>query len=137
MPEPDAAPPIPDRFVSEPIVPIGNSFRVSDMATAEPGLPMRFRWRDVEYEVARVVEKWKTTSDCRNGSSEQYVRKHWFRVVTTDGTEMRIYFERQARPGPKSNKKRRWWLATVSRAPASKPMRDHTATENQQTGDGE
>ncbi|MBT7300722.1 MAG: cytoplasmic protein, partial [Victivallales bacterium] len=47
---------------------------------------------------------------CHHGSSEQYVRRHWFRVETTDGSEMRIYFDRQPRPG--ANKKR-WWLATV------------------------
>jgi hypothetical protein len=119
MPEADATAPLPERFVSEPIVPVGDSFCVSDMATAEPGLPMRFRWRDVEYEVARILEKWKTTSDCRNGADEKYVRKHWFRVVTTDGAEMKIYFERQARPGSKSSRRQRWWLATVSREPAS------------------
>ncbi len=101
-----------ERFVSECIVPIKDSFLTSSMSTGEPGLPMRFRWRDTEYEVARILEKWKTTGNCRHGSSEQYVRKHWFRVETTDGTEMQIYFERQ--PRSKRNNKR-WWLATISR----------------------
>jgi phosphoribosylglycinamide formyltransferase-1 len=80
------------------------------MATGEPGLPMRFRWRDSEYEVERIIDTWKTTGPCRNGGSEQYVRKHWFRVETTDGAEMQIYFDRQ--PRSRQNKKR-WWLATV------------------------
>jgi phosphoribosylglycinamide formyltransferase-1 len=102
-----------ERFVSEPIVPIGGSFATSAMATGEPGLPMRFQWRGAEYEVARIIEKWKTTGECRSGSDERYVRKHWYRIATTDGTEMKIYFERQPRPG--RDKKRRWWLATVSR----------------------
>jgi len=109
---PDA--PIPsERFVSEPIVPIGGSFSTSTMATGEPGFPMRFEWRGAEYEVARIIEKWKTTGDCRSGSDERYIRKHWYRIATTDGTEMKIYFERQPRSG--RDKRRRWWLATVSR----------------------
>jgi len=100
-----------DQFVSEPIVPLDGSFLTRSMSTGAPGLPMRFRWRDAEYEVARILAKWTTTGDCRHGSSEQYVRKHWFRIETTDGTEMQIYFDRQ--PRPRQNK-RRWWLASVA-----------------------
>ena len=81
------------------------------MCTGEPGLPARFLWRDTEYEVAKVLEKWKTTGDCHHGSAEQYVRRHWFRLETTNGTEMQVYFERQ--PRSRQNKKR-WWLATIS-----------------------
>jgi phosphoribosylglycinamide formyltransferase-1 len=100
-----------DKFISEAIIPDNTSFDTSAMAGGEPGLPARFRWRDTDYEVARVLEKWKTTGDCRNGSPEQYVRKHWFRIETADGTGMVIYFDRQ--PRAKQNKKR-WWLATIS-----------------------
>lgn len=97
-------------FVSEPISPVGTSFDTSSMAAGEPGLPARFRWRDTEYEVARVLDRWKTTGDCRHGSGEQYVRKHWFRVEVSDGTQMEIYFDRQSRSG---KGKQRWWLAAV------------------------
>lgn len=104
----------PDRrsseFVSEVITPVGASFATTSMSTGEPGLPLRFRWRDTEYEVAKVLETWKTTGDCHHGSGEQYVRKHRFRVETTDGTEMEIYFDRQPRT---KRPKERWWLATV------------------------
>ncbi|HIJ64952.1 MAG TPA: cytoplasmic protein [Candidatus Hydrogenedentes bacterium] len=103
-----------DEFVSEPITPVGTSFAVKPMAAGEPGCPVRFRWRNAEYEVARVLEKWKTTSGCRHGSAEQYVRKHWFRIETTDGTEMRIYFDRQPRA---TQHKKRWWIATIARKP--------------------
>jgi hypothetical protein len=82
------------------------------MSSGEPGLPRTFRWRDTEYRVAEILEKWKTTGDCRDGSAEQYVRKHWYRIETIDGTEMVIYFDRQPRLG---QNKKRWWLATVSR----------------------
>jgi phosphoribosylglycinamide formyltransferase-1 len=80
------------------------------MCAGEPGLPLRFLWRGTQYEVARVVEKWKTTGPCRHGSGEQYVRKHWFRVELTDGSRMEIYFDRQART---RQKLQRWWLASL------------------------
>jgi len=100
-----------DRFVSEPIEAVTGSFATGAMATGEPGLPLRFRWRDTEYEVVRLIEKWKTTGRCRNGSAEQYVRRHWYRIETRDGTQMRIYFDRQPRGGRSA---KRWWLAAVS-----------------------
>jgi phosphoribosylglycinamide formyltransferase-1 len=99
-------------FVSELIVPVEGAFDTAAMATGEPGLPRRFRWRDEEYQVAEVLEKRKTTGPCSHGSGERYVRKHWFRVLMADGTEMEIYFDRQART---REVKRRWWLATVIR----------------------
>jgi hypothetical protein len=80
------------------------------MCAGEPGLPGRFVWRGTNYEVARVLEKWKTTGACHHGSTEQYVRRHWFKVEITDGTHMEIYFERQPRSKPK---KQRWWLAAI------------------------
>jgi hypothetical protein len=82
------------------------------MARGEPGLPGRFLWRGQEYVVERVLEQWKETSPCTSGSGERYVRKHWYRIRTTSGSEMRIYFERQARSA--RERKRRWWLYTVS-----------------------
>lgn len=101
------------RFVSEAITPVDASFATSSMAAGEPGLPLRFRWRDTDYEVARVLATWKTTGGCRSGSGEQYVRKHWFSLETTDGTQMEIYFDRQARS---RHSKKRWWLAVIMEA---------------------
>jgi hypothetical protein len=98
------------RFVSEAITPVDAAFDTSPMGAGEPGLPTRFVWRGAHYEVARVLEKWKTTGACRHGSAEQYVRKHWFKVETTDGTLMEIYFDRQSRS---RQKKQRWWLAAI------------------------
>ena len=100
------------RFVSEPIEPVGATLSTRRMSRGEPGLPRRFRWRDTEYEVAEVLEQWRTTSPCRSGSDEQYVRKHWYRIRTASGAEMKLYFERQARSGRERTK--RWWLYTVS-----------------------
>ena len=97
-------------FISEPIVPEGGSFDAAGMAIGEPGLPARFVWRGVTYEVARVLHTWKTVGDCHHGSGEQYVRKHWFRVEVTDGTQMELYFDRQPRS---RQRKQRWWLAAI------------------------
>jgi len=78
----------------------------------EPILPAGFIWRKKEYRIQSVLEAWKESGPCKSGSSERYLRKHWYRIRTTDGTEMEIYFERQAR-SPKQRKKR-WWLFSVS-----------------------
>jgi hypothetical protein len=99
-------------FVCEPVKPVEGSFDASTMAAGEPGLPGRFVWRGVEYEVARVLEKWKTTGPCKHGSGEQYVRRHWYRVETVDGTRMELYFDRQVRTKQRAQ---RWWLAAVVR----------------------
>ncbi len=104
---------LPGRFISEAIIPAAFA---APAAIGEPGTPIQFKWRGGNYDVARVIEKWKTAGDCRNGSGERYVRRHWFRIETTDGTEMEIYFERQPRP---SQNKKRWWLAIASAAAAA------------------
>lgn len=83
------------------------------MASGAPGLPSAFVWRDRVVRVAEVLETWKDTGPCHSGSDERYVRKHWFRIRTEAGHEMRIYFERQ----PRSSRERthRWWLYSISR----------------------
>ncbi|MDQ1256736.1 MAG: hypothetical protein QG656_1336, partial [Candidatus Hydrogenedentes bacterium] len=100
------------RFVCEPIEPAPHSTDTAAMARGEPGLPGRFVWRGTEYAVEAVLRTWKETGACRHGSGEQYVRKHWFEARMTDGSEMKIYFERQARST--RERKIRWWLHTVT-----------------------
>ena len=114
--------PSPDeQLVSEPLKPVPGTMDVSAMTRGEPGLPRKFVWRGKEYEVAEIVEKWKDTGPCWSGSGERYVRKHWFRLRTTDGSVMKIYFERQARS--KAEAKKRWWLHSVTaRATQPKPQ---------------
>lgn len=99
------------RFVSEAIAPVPGSMEPAMMASGEPGLPMRFTWRGREYAVAEVLEKWRETGPCRHGSGEQYARKHWFRIKTEDGSEMRLYFERQ--PASRKRAKTRWFLHSI------------------------
>lgn len=99
-------------FVSESIEPVVESADTGRMAIGEPGLPLRFKWRGVEYTMDVVLEQWRGTSPCSHGSGERYVKKHWSRFRTTTGMEMTAYFERQARRG--GSPKSRWWLHSVS-----------------------
>ncbi len=100
-----------EKFISEPIKPLAETFQTAAMTRGEPGLPERFVWRDTEYAVAEVLEAWKETGPCRSGSDEKYLRKHWYKIRTADGMIMTLYFERQARS--KSRNKTRWWLYTI------------------------
>ena len=101
-----------EEFICEAIEPAKETWDVAGMTRGETGLPMRFTWRGREYAVAEVLERWKTTGPCRHGSGERYVRKHWFRIRTTDGSDMRLYCERRPRSAREAT--RRWWLYTCT-----------------------
>jgi hypothetical protein len=100
-----------EQFVGEAIRPVLATCDTSRMAAGEPGLPQVFVWRRETIEIAGLVRSWRETGPCRNGSGEAYVRKHWYEVVTSSGSRMRIYFERQART--RGNRGQRWWLFSV------------------------
>jgi hypothetical protein len=102
-----------ETFVSEVITPVSGTMDIRRMAIGEPGLPGRFVWRRREVEIVRVLEQWKE-HDPAAGGEERYLRKHWYRVLTAEGDEMKLYFHRQ----PKSHRRhaRRWYLYTVSRS---------------------
>lgn len=111
-----------EKFVSEAIKPLEVTFDTAAMTRGEPGLPAKFIWRDKDYTIAEVLEVWKETGPCRSGSDEIYLRKHWYKIRTTDNIIMTLYFERQARS--KSQTKSRWWLYTiVSRASCPRKRR--------------
>jgi hypothetical protein len=101
-----------EKFVSEAIKPVKGTFDTKTMSRGEPGLPSKFVWRKSEYGIAEIIRKWKETSQCRSGSKEKYVRKHWYEIKTTDGLCMTIYFERKSIP--RGQAKKRWWLYSVS-----------------------
>jgi len=103
---------MPVSFISEPITPVEASFDTSGMARGEPGLPQKFRWRKKEYVVAEVLERAKEHGDCRHGSGERYVRRHSYRIRTTDGTVMNLYFQRSAFRA-KLSPKTRWWIQSI------------------------
>jgi phosphoribosylglycinamide formyltransferase-1 len=98
-------------FVSESVRPTGGTFDTGAMARGEPGLPARFVWRKQEYSVVQILDKWKETSPCKTGAKEKYVRKHWYKIQTSSGEIMKMYFERQ--PLAKGQRKTRWWLYTI------------------------
>jgi hypothetical protein len=100
-----------ERFISEQIKPVAGTFETVGMTRGEPGLPQQFIWRDQQYAVTQVLEVWKEQGPCRSGSTEMYLRKHWYKIRTAQGPEMTIYFERQ--PRSKRESKKRWWLYTV------------------------
>ena len=100
-----------ESFISEPIKPEAGTFDAAAMARGDPGLPAAFVWRGETYRVANVLESWKSTGPDSWGGAERYVRKHWYRIRTTDGSVMKLYFERQARSS--RQRKVRWWLHTV------------------------
>jgi hypothetical protein len=115
---------MPVSFVSETIIPIDASFDTSGMARGEPGLPHKFRWGKKEFMVARVLEQWKEHGDCTHGSGERYVRKHGYRVELTDGSIVRIFFNRNFGRGRPTNKAR-WWIQSIERdCRAASPVAD-------------
>ena len=106
-----------ETFVGEAITPEDQSFSLTSMATGSPGLPRVFSWRGHRYSVLELLEEWKEAGDCRHGSGERYVRKHWYRVKTSGDLEMRLYFERQGRFGRGS----RWRLYSTRSTRVAEP----------------
>jgi hypothetical protein len=98
-------------FISEPITPVCASFDTGGMSQGEPGLPHQFRCRKQEFTVQEVLEKWKEHGDCAHGSGERYLRKHGFRVRTTDGTVFRLCFQRSFGRGKQTRS--RWWVQSI------------------------
>lgn len=103
-------------FVSEPLEPLEASFDPDAMSAGAPGLPRGFRWRGQELIIAEVLQSGKEHGDCRHGSGERYLRKHVFRLRTTDGRVLRVYFQRSA-TRPLSRQAKRWWLHSLEEAP--------------------
>jgi len=96
-------------FISETITPL-EGFDPTRMTFGEPGVPSKFRWRQREFVVTELLEAWKDHGDCTHGSGERYVRKHWYRVRTSDGAICRLYFLRNF---GKAGKRPRWWLHSM------------------------
>lgn len=98
-------------FVSEPLIPGPGSANATEMSAGAPGVPSRFNWRDHTYHVRQVLSAWKESGPCTHGSQEQYVRKHWYDIRTTEGPAMRIYCDR--RPSRGRSPRQRWWVFTI------------------------
>lgn len=100
-----------EQFISEPITPAAGTFDPAGMARGEPGLPRCFTWRKDRYAVDEVLDQW-VTSQAEGGSGERYLRRHWWKLRTTDGAVMTLYCERQPKPGKAA--RRRWYLYTIT-----------------------
>ncbi len=100
-----------EEFICEAMTPAVGSGDAAGMARGLPGLPNRFTWRDQEYQVAGVIRQWQTTGPCRNGSSEMYLRRHWYKILAEPPMIMTIYCDRQAKSGKRP--KSRWWVYTI------------------------
>jgi phosphoribosylglycinamide formyltransferase-1 len=102
-----------ESFIGEPIAPRPGSFDASAMARGGPGLPRAFIWRGVEYEVAAVVATWRSQEPGVGMDKKHlYVRKHWYRVRTTGGETMTVYFDRKP-PGRRGGSRQRWYLFSM------------------------
>ena len=101
-----------EKLISAAIKPVADSVDFGDTPVGEPPLPRRFVWRGTEYVVEEILGRRREVGrDATHGSKQTYVRKHWFRVRTTSGNVMNLYFERHARS--KAQRTTRWWLYTL------------------------
>ncbi|MFZ7127184.1 MAG: DUF6504 family protein [Desulfobacterales bacterium] len=114
------------QFISEMISPVADTIDMSRAAPGAPGLPAVFTWRDRRLVIVAVLRQWRETGPCRHGSGERYVRRHWYEVQTESGAWLKIYFERQTRPG--SSRFQRWWLHSMT--PAGEPAVPPLQTRN-------
>lgn len=118
-----------ETLISESIAPVKGAFTVLPMAIGEPGVPQKFSWRKKQFIVVEILEKWKELGDCKHGSGERYLRKHWYRLRTDSNLEMKIYFERQSRSPARS----RWRLYSITEtemlAPACLTANDERFSE--------
>lgn len=103
---------MPDRLISEPLVPRTETSDTSRMAVGEPGLPQEFLWREEAIHITSVIRTWKDTRRCTHGSTDRYVRRHWYEVATAGHGRLKIYFDRHPRPH-KGRKEPRWWLFSM------------------------
>jgi phosphoribosylglycinamide formyltransferase-1 len=99
-------------FVSELIEPLDASFDTARMAQGEPGVPHKFRWRGRVHALDAVLEAQKNYGDCSHGSGERYVRKHLYRVLTSEGLVLRLCFQRTLGRG-KFRTTSRWWVQSI------------------------
>ena len=109
-----------EEFICEQLIPVAGTGDTAAMARGEPGLPGKFTWRDKEYKISGVISQWKTSSPCRNGANEMYLRRHWYKVLTDPPLVMTIYFDRQAKD--RKHPKARWWIYTVAPAGSDNDM---------------
>ena len=93
------------RFVSRPITPAGDGF-VTGASGSEPPVPRAFVWNDRTLEITAVLRSRRTSKTDRG---DNYLKRHWFELQTSDGAVIEVYYDREARRGSAP-----WWLYTIS-----------------------
>ncbi len=101
--------PLEQEFISEDIIPLNSSFNAGSMAYGDPGFPSSFTWRGTEYRVKNLLQTEKSLRNCRNGSGEKYINKHYYVFETETGEIMSVYRKRSG------TKKDSWVLYTLQR----------------------
>jgi hypothetical protein len=96
-----------ESFLSEPIDVDPGTADVRAMARGEPGLPTGFRWRGRHYQIAGVIETWKSNADA--GEGKGYLRRHWYKVLATSGEVFTLYCLRRT-----TGRKHQWWVYSVT-----------------------
>lgn len=92
------------KFVSRPLVPVGDEF-VTAVTGSEPPVPRAFLWESRTLVISGVLRTWRTTKADRG---DNYLKRHWFELETADGQKIEIYYDREGRRGSS-----RWWLYTI------------------------
>ena len=99
-----------NELVSDPITPLAGTSDTTGMGRGEPGLPQAFTWRGELFDVVELRETWKQSSREGGGAGQHYLRRHYFKLRMSDGSNWTVYFVRQT---PRSgNPKVRWFLYT-------------------------
>ncbi len=111
-----------EEFISEALTPVPGTLDSAGMARGEPGLPRYFTWRAAEYEVAEVLETWKTSG---LSSGELYLRRHWYRIRTTSGLVLTIYCQRTGMSGGAKSRKARWWVYSAEGSAGARGATGH------------
>lgn len=92
------------RFVSRPLQTVGEEF-ITEATGSEPPVPRAFLWEDRTLLVLKVLRAWRTSKTDRG---DNYLKRHWYELETTDGQKIEVYYDREARRGSS-----RWWLYTI------------------------
>jgi hypothetical protein len=92
------------KFVSRPIVPAGDGF-ITDARGSEPPVPRGFIWDDRTLAITAVVRSWRSSKMDRG---DNYLKRHWFELETSEGATIEVYYERETRRGASP-----WYLYTI------------------------
>jgi len=92
-------------FVSRPIAPAGEGF-ITPATGSEPPVPRAFIWDGRTLVITAVLRSWRSSKGDRG---DNYLKRHWFELETSDGARIEVYYDRETRRGASA-----WWLYTIS-----------------------